>query len=346
MLRQHGNAGFDADQDEPAQQDRHAARTGDTEQQRRNERAALLGVVGRFRCKHAAHVAGAECFAVLAGLDDVAVSDPVHHRPTKAGQGADDAADDAAAEHDPPMTPDVLEAFGPAVAKFRRFGDAAAAAEQVDDLRHRKHPETDDDDRNTIAEVDGKIRKDGQIGVRNEAEFASRRRRAHCAKQQAEAAGRQPLERAGPCEHADHAEREDDEEKLFAKTHRQDDRARGEDGARQDGGAEQTAEHGRREGRAQCTRAFAFLCHGEAVNDGCLRVGGPGNSHQHRREGVRRRRRRNKPDHHRECVRRIHSEDERQHDRQTCDAAKSGQNADDHAEHDAQEQVHEVMEFD
>src|SRR3546814_10343620 len=68
-------------------------RFSDLEDQRRDEGAALLGVVGRLRPDDAADIALAELRAVLGALHGVGVGDPVDHRAADTGHDADQAAD-------------------------------------------------------------------------------------------------------------------------------------------------------------------------------------------------------------------------------------------------------------
>ncbi len=64
---QHG-AWINTVQNEHAEEDRHLGAARDAEGERRNQRAAVLGIVGRLRRNHAANVAGAEMLTVPTGL--------------------------------------------------------------------------------------------------------------------------------------------------------------------------------------------------------------------------------------------------------------------------------------
>ena len=98
LIRDQFDPGLYADQHKTAEQNGHAAGAGDTEQDGRDQRAAFLGVVRGFRRNHAAHVTGAVAFFIVRGLNGVAVSDPIDHRPAEAGQRTHQAADDRTAE--------------------------------------------------------------------------------------------------------------------------------------------------------------------------------------------------------------------------------------------------------
>ena len=79
VLADHRGARLDAEQDEPAQQHRGGAAARDAEQQRRDQRAALLGVVGALGADHAADVAMPEALGVAHALLGQPVGDPVDH---------------------------------------------------------------------------------------------------------------------------------------------------------------------------------------------------------------------------------------------------------------------------
>ena len=115
---------------------------------------------------------------------------------------------------------------------------------------------------------------------------------------------------------------------------------------RQYQGAKHPAEHRGRERGAERARAFAFLGHGKSVDHGGLRVRCSRDAHQHRWKGVRGGERRNEADHHGQRVRRVHSEDERQQDRQARYAAEPWQDAHDKPEDDAPEKENEVRRLD
>src|SRR3546814_10445001 len=104
-------------------------RFSDLEDQRRDEGAALLGVVGRLRPDDAADIALAALRAVLGALHGVGVGDPVSHRAADTGHDADQAADAGAADDQPPVLQVLLDALGPAIAEQPELGNPTAGAQ-------------------------------------------------------------------------------------------------------------------------------------------------------------------------------------------------------------------------
>ena len=80
ILGQHVGTRHQAVDQERAEQDGHGGAAGHAERDGRNERAALLGVVGTLGRDHAPHVTLAEGGArAFFGLERVAVGEPVDH---------------------------------------------------------------------------------------------------------------------------------------------------------------------------------------------------------------------------------------------------------------------------
>jgi hypothetical protein len=149
----HGRAGLDAQDQEPSQKNRHGAGSRNAEQKGRDQAAALLGVVGALGCDDAPDVALAETLAILAGLDDVTVGDPVHHRAAQARNESDDDTDGGAAQDDELVAQGVFESVQPALAEFGLFGNRAALDQQVDDLGEGKQTQSDDHQGNPVHEI-------------------------------------------------------------------------------------------------------------------------------------------------------------------------------------------------
>ena len=81
VVAQHRGADFDLagpQQGDGTDEDRHGARTGNAEQQGRDQAAALFRIVRAFRPDHATHFAFAEVRFVLRRLNRVPIGDPVN----------------------------------------------------------------------------------------------------------------------------------------------------------------------------------------------------------------------------------------------------------------------------
>ena len=113
VLGEHVGARADALDQEYPEQDGHGGAAGHAEGQRRDQRAALLGVVGALRRDDAAHVARAEGVPGAAlRLHRVPVGEPVHHRAAQARRGAHPTTTALLAGHYGPELPVSYLSFG------------------------------------------------------------------------------------------------------------------------------------------------------------------------------------------------------------------------------------------
>ena len=203
ILGQHVGARHQTVDQERAEQDRHGGAAGDTEGDSRNQRAALLGIVGALRGDHAPHVALAECRAgAFLGLERMTVGEPVDDGGTNAGNGADAASDPRASHDEPPMLEAVLHALPLALVDVGRPGvgrDRDPGDQEVAQLRQRKDAEQQRRERQTIPEVKA---------VEGPAQRARLRIRSDHRDHDAEAAGRDSAQRRIAGQHRDHGNAE------------------------------------------------------------------------------------------------------------------------------------------
>ena len=94
-----------------------------------------------------------KCSTIFAGLDDVTVGDPIHHRPAQTGYESDDDADDGAAQDNEFMAQRIFDTIQPALAEFGLFRNRAPLDQQIDDLGKGKQSQPDDDQGNPVHEV-------------------------------------------------------------------------------------------------------------------------------------------------------------------------------------------------
>ena len=175
-------------QRQSAEEHRHRARAGNAEDERRDQRAAVIGVGRGFRADHAADVALPEHRAVLGRLDGVAVGDPVHDRAAEPGNDADHDADarrissTARCCCHQSRTP-----CEPARAERVALGDALSSrsSETISGMAYM--PSADDDELQAVDEI-------GHV-VGRHAQAAARARRADRAGEKAEPGGDDALER-------------------------------------------------------------------------------------------------------------------------------------------------------
>ena len=99
MLEQDGRAGIEAVEDQHAEENRGLGAARYAEGQRRDQRAAVLGVIGRFRGDDAEDVALAVGLRVLRHLHLGGIGKERRHGAADAGDGADEGADGGAAQH-------------------------------------------------------------------------------------------------------------------------------------------------------------------------------------------------------------------------------------------------------
>ena len=132
-------------------------------------------------------IAVSELGLVTAGLDDVAVGDPVDHATAETGNRADYGTDAGAADAKPPIPHHVFQAVEPTGAKHPGLGDRAILAQQIDDLGKGEDAQADHHERQAVIEI---------IEAEGHAELARGRGPADASQDEADPACRKPLGKA------------------------------------------------------------------------------------------------------------------------------------------------------
>ena len=189
IVLNHLRSGVISQKRESAEEDRHRTAARDAEDQCRNQPAAFLGVVRGFRPDHAAYVARTEAAFVLDRLHRVAIGDPVHDRPAKAGNNADNYTDDGAPDRQKQIGRPVADSVHPAGAEPAGSGNRRSCRSSATISGTAKMPKPDDDQLQTV----------GQIGnvVGRHPQAAARARLADGTHHQTEPAAATPLSACG-----------------------------------------------------------------------------------------------------------------------------------------------------
>ncbi len=141
VIEQQARARFQPVQHHGAQEHGGFRAAGNAEGQRRDQRAAVLGVVGRFRGDDATDIALAiGDFRIGVALHLGRIAEERRHRAADAGHRADEGADGRACQHGGPVAEHVLDAVADALDLDLQgvVGNRSALYGQVDHLRNRE----------------------------------------------------------------------------------------------------------------------------------------------------------------------------------------------------------------
>ena len=146
VFGQHVAARRDADDDQTAENKRQRARSRDAERERRDQRAAFLGVGRGIDGDHAADIALAETFpSTRAGLLGAAIGEPVGDRGAEPRYDAYPDSDHAAAENQPLVIESIFDSLSPAGSQIgeRQVRNAGSLDAHIEQFRNGEQTDGD-----------------------------------------------------------------------------------------------------------------------------------------------------------------------------------------------------------
>ena len=155
--------------DKGTQQKSHSGASRNAKRNRRNQDAALTGVIGTLRCDDAANVSLTEGFSrSLLGPRCMAIRDPINNRRTYAGNGAEPGPDPTATKDEPPVPEHVFGAQPHARegVDLHFLGNRGAPDREIRQFGQGEYPQDDRQEGQAVVEVDEVHRPTKRTGLR------------------------------------------------------------------------------------------------------------------------------------------------------------------------------------